>query len=254
MTSSICPQIQSRHEITSAANWLSLESVLQVSFRGYGIFFDRYVLANLMRAIDKKRFTAFEQVADGNASASLFAATEAPAVRSSAGRLPIHFRPTRHATPYSQQPAQELNICSRRISRYAVTTCLFVGLNCEEHQHKSFAALFSRLPNAPNLVFQIQCRNRSARSLWPGRLNPQFNDIYQRRIPQGQLTTAFPNPSAKNERRMEFSELHLLKNIRQCLRLRRAASKSFNLRSENAISRTPTASLRIQRTLGPAHR
>jgi len=43
--------------------------------RGYGIFFDRYVLANLTRAIEKNGSQAFEQVADGNASASLFAAT-----------------------------------------------------------------------------------------------------------------------------------------------------------------------------------
>src|SRR6267143_828199 len=41
---------------------------------GYGIFFDRYVLANLTRAIEKSGSQAFEQVADGNASVSLFAA------------------------------------------------------------------------------------------------------------------------------------------------------------------------------------
>src|SRR5260370_40160167 len=41
---------------------------------GYGIFFDRYVLANLTRAIEKDGSQAFEQVVDGNAAASLFAA------------------------------------------------------------------------------------------------------------------------------------------------------------------------------------
>ena len=43
---------------------------------GYGVFFDRYVLANLTRAIEKNGSQAFEQVADGNAAASLSAAAQ----------------------------------------------------------------------------------------------------------------------------------------------------------------------------------
>lgn len=43
---------------------------------GYGIFFDRHVLANLGRAIEKNGAQAFEQVADGNAATSLFATAE----------------------------------------------------------------------------------------------------------------------------------------------------------------------------------
>ena len=44
---------------------------------GYGIFFDRYVLANLARATEKNGVQAFEQVADGSAAANIFAAAGA---------------------------------------------------------------------------------------------------------------------------------------------------------------------------------
>src|SRR6266481_596036 len=43
---------------------------------GYGIFFDRYVLANLTRAIEKDGSQAFEQVVDGNVAGSTFASTQ----------------------------------------------------------------------------------------------------------------------------------------------------------------------------------
>src|SRR5260221_7615747 len=72
---------------------------------GYGIFFDRYVLANLTRAIDKNGSQAFEQIADGNAAVSLFAAAQGgPLVAPVSGIVPSIFRPDpRMATPYSQQ-------------------------------------------------------------------------------------------------------------------------------------------------------
>src|SRR6202158_2119020 len=70
----------------------------------YGIFFDRYVLANLTRAIEKNGSQAFEQVADGTASAALFAlagggplSAPAPAIAPS-----IFNSDARMATPYSQ--------------------------------------------------------------------------------------------------------------------------------------------------------
>ena len=38
---------------------------------GYGVFFDRYVLANLTRAIETNGLQGFEQVANGSVAASL---------------------------------------------------------------------------------------------------------------------------------------------------------------------------------------
>jgi hypothetical protein len=72
---------------------------------GYGVFFDRYVLANLTRAIEKNGSQAFEQIADGNAAASLFATAQGgPLAAPASGTAPSFFRPDpRMATPYSQQ-------------------------------------------------------------------------------------------------------------------------------------------------------
>src|SRR5712675_933309 len=72
---------------------------------GYGIFFDRYVLANLARAIETNGSQGFEQVADGTAATNRFAlgaggllSAPVPAI------APSIFRPDpRMATPYSQQ-------------------------------------------------------------------------------------------------------------------------------------------------------
>src|SRR5467141_4297888 len=61
---------------------------------GYGIFFDRYVLANLTRSIEKSGSHAFEQVADGNASVSLFAAARGGPLSAPAPAIaPSIFRP-----------------------------------------------------------------------------------------------------------------------------------------------------------------
>src|SRR2546427_2127035 len=72
---------------------------------GYGVFFDRYVLANFTRAIEKNGSQAFEQAVDGNAASSLFAAAQGgPLVAPVSGIAPSIFRPDpRMATPYSQQ-------------------------------------------------------------------------------------------------------------------------------------------------------
>ena len=72
---------------------------------GYGIFFDRYVLANLTRAIEMNGSQGFEQVVNGSAAASVFAGAEGGSqVAPVSGIAPSIYRPDPHmATPYSQQ-------------------------------------------------------------------------------------------------------------------------------------------------------
>ncbi len=72
---------------------------------GYGIFFDRYVLANVNRAVEESGVNAFAQVADGTAAANIFQSAAGGAPKSpAAGIAPSIFRPDpRLATPYSQQ-------------------------------------------------------------------------------------------------------------------------------------------------------
>ena len=72
---------------------------------GYGIFYDRQILANLNRAIEENGVSGFEQVANGSVAANLFqGAGGGPLISPAAGIAPSIFRPDpRLATPYSQQ-------------------------------------------------------------------------------------------------------------------------------------------------------
>jgi hypothetical protein len=72
---------------------------------GYGIFFDRYVLADLAQAIEMNGSQGFVQVADGSSAANLFLAAQGgPRTTAVPGIAPSIFRPDpRMATPYSQQ-------------------------------------------------------------------------------------------------------------------------------------------------------
>ncbi|MGH9772571.1 MAG: TonB-dependent receptor, partial [Candidatus Acidiferrales bacterium] len=85
---------------------LAWSPVPKLMFRtGYGIFFDRYVLSNLTRAIQKNGTRAYEEVADGGGAEVLFAAAAGgPLAAPAPGIASSIFRPAPHlATPYSQQ-------------------------------------------------------------------------------------------------------------------------------------------------------
>src|SRR5262249_14599219 len=72
---------------------------------GFGIFYDRYVLAFLNRAVEKDGRQAFEQVADGEAAPSLCRQAAGGPWPAPLGALrPSIFQPDpRQATAYSQQ-------------------------------------------------------------------------------------------------------------------------------------------------------
>jgi hypothetical protein len=53
---------------------------------GYGIFFDRYVLASLNPAIQKDGRSAFEQVLSGNAAAAAFQSASGGIINNPIGR------------------------------------------------------------------------------------------------------------------------------------------------------------------------
>ena len=72
---------------------------------GYGIFYDRFVLAFLNRAIEKDGVRSFEQVADGQVATSIFQQAGGGPLLVPVGNLfPSIFQADpRLATPYSQQ-------------------------------------------------------------------------------------------------------------------------------------------------------
>jgi hypothetical protein len=210
---------------------------------GYGVFFDRYVLANLTRAIEKNGSQAFEQVADGNAAASLFATTQGgPLVARVSGIAPSIFRPDpRMATPYSQQAsagaeyllAKNLTVRSDYLFVHGVKLPRTLNVNL-------LPPVVLTLANAPSLSVSNATPQQIGREVFsPARLNTQFDDIYQL---QNSASSTYNGVSFTLNRRMSdelaFSASYTLsKTFDDASDFDEQPQNPFDLRAENAVSR-----------------
>ncbi len=210
---------------------------------GYGIFFDRYVLANLTRAIEKNGSQAFEQVADGNAAASLFAAAQGgPMVAPASEIAPSIFRPDpRMATPYSQQASAGAEyLLAKNLTLRA--DYLFVhGLKLPRTLDVNLLPpVVLTLANASSLGVPNPTPQQIGREVFfPGRLDAQFGDIYQI---QNSAGSTYNGASLTLTRRMndelEFSASYTLsKTFDDASDFDEQPQNPFNLRAENAVSR-----------------
>jgi outer membrane receptor protein involved in Fe transport len=210
---------------------------------GYGVFFDRYVLANLTRAIEKNGSQAFEQVADGNAAASLFAAAQGGSLVSPAsGIAPSIFQPDpRMATPYSQQAsagaeyllAKNLTLRADYLFVHGVKLPRTLNVNLLPPVVLTFA-------NASSLGVSNPTQQQIGREVFsPGRINTQFDDIYQL---QNSANSTYNGVSFTLNRRMsdelEFSASYTLsKAFDDASEFDEQPQNPFDLRAENAVSR-----------------
>jgi len=210
---------------------------------GYGVFFDRYVLANLTRAFEKNGSQAFEQVVDGNAAASLFAAAQGgPIVAPVSGIAPSIFRPDpRMATPYSQQAsagaeyllAKNLTLRADYLFVHGVKLPRTLNVNL-------LPPVVLTVANAPSLGVSNPTTQQIGRGVFsPGRLDTQFDDIYQL---QNSAGSTYNGASLTLTRRMndelEFSASYTLsKTFDDASDFDEQPQNPFNLRAENAVSR-----------------
>ncbi len=210
---------------------------------GYGVFFDRYVLANLTRAIEKDGSQAFEQVVDGNAAASLFAASQGgPLVAPASGIAPSIFRPdAQMATPYSQQAsagaeyllAKNLTLRADYLFVHGVKLPRIINVNL-------LPPVILTLANAASLGVPNPTQQQIGREVSsPGRLNTQFGDIYQL---QNSARSTYNGVSFTLNRRMSdelaFSASYTLsKTFDDASDFDEQPQNPFNLRAENAVSR-----------------
>jgi len=210
---------------------------------GYGIFFDRYVLANLTRAIEKNGSQAFEQVADRNAAASLFAAAQGGSlVAPASGIAPSIFRPDPGmVTPYSQQASAgaEYLIAKNLTLR---TDYLFVrGVKLPRTLNANLLPpVVLTLGNASSLGVPNPTPQQIGREVFsPGRLDTQFDDIYQL---QNSAESTYNGASLTLSRQMneelEFSASYTLsKTFDDASDFDEQPENPFDLRAENAVSR-----------------
>src|SRR5712671_5304079 len=210
---------------------------------GYGIFFDRYVLANLTRAIDKDGAHAFEQVADGNTAISLFTMAQGgPLAFPTSGIAPSIFRPDPSmATSYSQQASAgaEYLLAKNLTIR---SDFLFVhGLKLPRTINVNLLPPVVLTPaNASSLGIPNPTPQQIGREVFgSGRLNPQFDAIYQL---QNSAGSTYNGGSLTLSQRMnaelEFSASYTLsKTFDNASDYDEQPQNPFNLHAENAVSR-----------------
>jgi len=210
---------------------------------GYGIFFDRYVLANLTRAIEKNGSQALEQVVDGNAAGSTFASAQGGSLAVPiSGIAPSVYRPdSRMATSYSQQTsvgaeyllAKNLTIRSDYLFVHGLRLPRTVNVNL-------LPPVVLTSANIPNLGIPNPTPQQVGREIFgPGRVNPQFDDIYQLQDSAG---STYNSGSVTLSRRMneelEFSASYTLsKTFDNASDYDEQPQNPFNQRAENAVSR-----------------
>jgi Carboxypeptidase regulatory-like domain/TonB dependent receptor/TonB-dependent Receptor Plug Domain len=210
---------------------------------GYGVFFDRYVLANLTRAIEKNGSLAFEQVVDGTAAASLFAGAQGgPLVTPVSGIAPSVFRPDqRMATPYSQLASAGAEyLLAKNLTLRA--DFLFVhGVKLPRTSNVNLLPpVVLTLANSSNLGVPNPTPQQIGREVFsPGRLNTRFGDIYQL---QNSANSTHNGVSLTLNRRMNdelaFTASYTLsKTFDDASDFDEQPQNPFDLRAENAISR-----------------
>jgi len=210
---------------------------------GYGIFFDRYVLANLARAIEKNGSRAFEQVADGNAAANLFAmAGGGPLAAPAQGIAPSVFRADpRLATPYSDQAsagaeyllAKNLTLRADYLFVHGVQLPRTLNVNL-------LPPVVLTLANAASLGIQNPTPQQIGREVFSSsRINMMFGDIYEL---QNSAGSTYNGVSLSLQRKMsqelEFSaSFTISRTFDDASDFDEQAQNPFNLAAEHALSR-----------------
>ena len=187
---------------------------------GYGIFFDRYVLANLTRALQKNGTNAFEQVLEGSAAATAFqAASGGPLIAPIAGLSPSIYPPdTGLATPYSQQTSFSVE---HQIARDLTASASYLFVR---------GVKLARTRNV-NLLL-------AGPVFGPERADPRFDNIYQL---EDSASSTYNGASFSLNRRMsnelEFSASYTFsKTFDDASDYDEQPQNPFNLRADRALS------------------
>jgi carboxypeptidase family protein/TonB-dependent receptor-like protein len=217
---------------------------LKLALRGgYGIFFDRHVLANLTRAIEKNGSQAFAQVLDGNEAASLFSAAQGgPLVAPVPGIAPSIFRPDPEmATPYSQQASAGAEYLLAKNLTLRGDYLFVRGVKLPRTLNVNLLPPVVLTPaNSSSLGVPNPTPQQIGRKVFsPARLDTRLGDIYQL---QDSAASTYNGASLTLTRRMneelEFSASYTVaKTFDDASDFDEQPQNPFNLRAENAVSR-----------------
>jgi Carboxypeptidase regulatory-like domain/TonB dependent receptor-like, beta-barrel/TonB-dependent Receptor Plug Domain len=210
---------------------------------GYGIFFDRDVLASLTRAIEQNGANGFEQVADGTAAATIFAAAQGGSLAAPvAGIAPSIFRPDpRMATPYSQQASAGSEYLIAKDLTARIDYLFVNGVKLPRTLNVNLLPPFILTPaNAGILGITNPAPQQIGREVFsPTRLNTSSDNIYEL---QNSAKSSYNGVSLTLSRKMnedlEFSGSYTLsKTYDDASDYDEQPQNPFDLAAERALSR-----------------
>jgi len=148
---------------------------------GYGLFFDRYILANLNRAIEDNGLAGFQQIADGPLAASIFTESQGGSLpQPVSGIPPSIFKPDPLlATSYSEQANLEIQfLLSKNLT--ASADYLFVrGMKLARTRNVNLLPpIVLTSQNAASLGVPDPMPQQIGREVFgPGRTDPAFDAV-----------------------------------------------------------------------------
>ena len=209
---------------------------------GYGVFFDRFVLANLNRAIETNGVQSFEQFADGPAAASVFQSAGGKRLLAPAPVIaPSIFRPDpRLAASYSQQSSFGVQYLIAHNLTLSADYLYVRGVKLSRTRNVNLQPPTMLTPgNAASLGVPNPTPQQIGREVFgPGRINPLFNDIYQL---EDSASSTYHGLTISLDRRManelEFLGTYTLsKTFDDASDFFEQPQNPFDLRAEQALS------------------
>jgi outer membrane receptor for ferrienterochelin and colicin len=209
---------------------------------GYGIFFDRYVLASLTRAIEFNGSQGFEQVIDGSAAASAFAgAGGGSQIAYISGIAPSIYQPDPHmATPYSQQANAGAEYLLAKDVTFRADYLFVRGVKLSRTLNVNLLPpVVLTVANAASLGITNPTPQQIGNEVFTSnRQNPAFDDIYQI---QDSASSTYNGVSFTLNRRLsndvEFSGSYTLsKTLDDASDFDEQPQNPFDLAAEHALS------------------
>jgi len=209
---------------------------------GYGIFYDRQILANVNRAVSENGAHGFEQVANGNIAANLFLGASGGSLISPAvGIAPSIFRPDpRLATPYSEQTSLGAEHLVARDLTASVNYLFVRGVKLSRTRNANLLPpIVLTLQNAGSLGIPNPTAQQIGGQVFSlGRRDPGFNDIFALENSASSayngLTLSLTRRTSKN---IEFIASYTLsKTFDDASDFDEQPQNPFDLRAERAVS------------------
>jgi len=208
---------------------------------GYGIFFDRYVLGDLNRAMEKDGVRGFEQVLNGAAAASLFQqAAGGGVLQPLASIAPSIFRAdSKLATPYSQQASFGVEHLLGTNLKFDTNYLYVRGVKLSRTVNINLPPPIILTPtNAARLGISNPEPQQLGREVFgANRLDPQFSDVNE--IQDSAIST-YNGFSVSLERHVEDFTLSVSYTVSKATDDASSFSEQpqnpFNLRDEYALS------------------